>query len=194
MLSEFLRPRRDADGTYAFSLPLGKDGHLPMIALEDVGFYGRWLFDHPEESSGLDLKVVTDLVSGEMLAETFTKVSVDESSDSFSHLTWWVNQVTGKPARFNDVTLEDFFAGLPFDVARPLAPEDPSGLTWKQNFTGWWTNWRNNTVKRDFDILDKIRPQRLTLETWMTKVGYDGEVRPVLKGWRGTSDGLEKGA
>ena len=63
----------------------------------------------------------------------------------------------------------------------PLAPEDPSGMTWRENFRGTWTKWGNNHVKRDFEVLDKIHPGRLNLESWMRKVGYDGEFKSVLK-------------
>ena len=50
-----------ADGTYVFSTPIGQ-GHVPMIALSDLGFFARYSFDHRAEVSGKDLEVASDWV------------------------------------------------------------------------------------------------------------------------------------
>ena len=36
------------DGTVVFASPVGK-GHVPMIALSDLGFFARYIFDHRTE-------------------------------------------------------------------------------------------------------------------------------------------------
>jgi len=164
MLFEFLSPRKESDGTYIFEAPLGKEGRVPMISLEDLGWYARWIFDNPTESSGLDLKIATEHVGWQSLAETFTKV-------------------TGKPARFNDLSMDEYFARFGEKADRPVAYQAPNGMTMRQNFTGFWSLWRNNVVKRDYKLLDKIHPNRLSLEGWMRLVGYDGEKKTVLKNW-----------
>ncbi|KAH6974023.1 NmrA family protein [Ilyonectria destructans] len=51
------------------------DAKLPLIALDDVGIYGLWLFDDPSESGGLDLSVITDEVSFDDIARIFTEVT-----------------------------------------------------------------------------------------------------------------------
>jgi hypothetical protein len=52
MLSLLWSPYHDATtDTYEFQVPLG-DGAIPMIHLDDLGEYARWIFDHPERSSG----------------------------------------------------------------------------------------------------------------------------------------------
>lgn len=37
--------------TYVFQVPLDK-GAIPMIHLEDLGRYARWIFDNPQKSTG----------------------------------------------------------------------------------------------------------------------------------------------
>ena len=63
-----------ADGTAVFAAPI-QDGHIPMIALEDLGFFARYAFDNRAIVSGHDLEVATDWVSWDTLIATFTKVT-----------------------------------------------------------------------------------------------------------------------
>lgn len=77
------------DGTAVFVTPVGK-GHVPMIALEDLGFWARYTFDHRFETSAKDLEVASDMVGWDYLASAFTKV-------------------TGKPAVVIDQTLDEWF-------------------------------------------------------------------------------------
>lgn len=48
---------RDPDGTFVFSLPLGPTGAMPLIPLDDIAEYAKWIFEHPERSAGLQLGV-----------------------------------------------------------------------------------------------------------------------------------------
>jgi hypothetical protein len=48
------------DGTRVFAAPLGK-GHVPIVSLVDIGFFARYIFDHPAETSGKELKVRTKI-------------------------------------------------------------------------------------------------------------------------------------
>ena len=50
-----------ADGTFVFASPIG-DGHVCMIALEDLGFFARYAFDHRAAVSGKDLEVASEWV------------------------------------------------------------------------------------------------------------------------------------
>ena len=74
MLNEFLSPLTMPDGTRIFALPLGRSGRIPFIALDDLGFYARYMFDHPKDFEGRNLEVASEHVSGQHLAETFVKV------------------------------------------------------------------------------------------------------------------------
>lgn len=55
-------------------------GKIPLIALEDVGFYCLWVLDHPEDSAGLDLEIATDEVSFADIARIFTEVTGRKAS------------------------------------------------------------------------------------------------------------------
>jgi hypothetical protein len=62
-----------------------------MIYLEDLGRYAKWLFDHPTEANGINLKIATEQVGWANLAQSFT-------------------EVTGKKPIFKDISLDEYFA------------------------------------------------------------------------------------
>ncbi|KAH8822099.1 hypothetical protein F5884DRAFT_868457 [Xylogone sp. PMI_703] len=175
MLSELLRPRQEADGTFVFEAPLG-DGAVPFVHLDDLGPYVHWIFSNIDQSAGLNLKVAVEHVPYTYLAEVFTKV-------------------TGKPAKYSNVDFNEWFSTGPMApiAERKLGVEvtgnkDQSLLTYRQNFSAWWALYQRSggnkgLLRRDYEFLDKIFPQRVrSLEQWMRKTGYTGEPRPVLKG------------
>lgn len=172
MLSELLRPRQDEDGTYVFEAPL-KDGSVPFVHLEDLGPYVHWMFSHIDQSAGMNLKVAVEHVSYDYLAATFAKV-------------------TGKPARYENISFDEYFTS---DALAPVAEiklgtetagNDPSLLSYKQNFTAWWKLYQRcggnkGILQRDYEFLDEIFPDRVrSVEQWMRKTNYTGEMRPVL--------------
>jgi len=150
--------RRD-DGAAVFATPIG-GGHIPMIALSDLGFFARYTFDNRSHTSGMELEVASDWVGWEYLAETFQKV-------------------TGKKAVVVDQSLDEWFAN--FDgVDRPVANERPDGdgsTTWRRNFSGWWALWRDDVIRRDMEWIRRIHPQGHTLESWMRVTNYTGELK-----------------
>lgn len=169
-LSEMLRPFPDPDDaeTMVFSVPLGA-GKPPLIALEDLGRYALWMFDHPDKSSGLNLRISTEDVGWGYLAKSFT-------------------EVTGRKAVFKDVTPDEYFASGIFPapdskVGYSLADQgDETLLTWRENFTGFWNVWKAGLVTTDYALLDEILPGRIkTVGEWMKRSGYDGERTAVLK-------------
>jgi uncharacterized protein YbjT (DUF2867 family) len=82
-------PKRRPDGTFAFVAPIG-EGHVPMVALEDLAFYAEWIIANPQKSVGINLAVATEDVKWDSLAKTFT-------------------QVTGFPAVAKKVPPEEYF-------------------------------------------------------------------------------------
>ncbi|KAI0351038.1 nmrA-family protein [Trametes cingulata] len=150
------------DGTHVFVSPVAK-GHIPMIALSDVGFFARYIFDHREEASAQELEVASDLVGWDYLVETFTKV-------------------TGKKAVYVPLSLEEYFGLLnQDDVNKQVASGAPPGsTTFKENFMRWWRLYRDDILTRDFDWIRRIHPDLHTLESWMREEGYTGEVRADL--------------
>jgi hypothetical protein len=164
-------PIKDADGVYVFKLPLGKTGAMPLVALDEIGEYAKWMFEHPERSAGLELGVAIAHVSGPEYATAFEKV-------------------TGKKARYDDIPLQAVMDRMPKGkIGTQGSPgyADPTLKTPAGHFGPWWQIFREsggNTGlwKRDYELLDDIMPNRIrTLEEWMRKVNYDGQPSPVLK-------------
>ncbi len=183
LLFEFLLPKRRSDGVFEFIAPLGSNGAVPLIHLEDLGRYARWLFDNGANPAvnGMNLEIATEHVDWNNLVATFSKL-------------------TGQPALFVNVTMQEYFekhypAG-PKAVKRKIgsaAPRDDATLqTWGQNFSGFWYLWRHSggnqgVIQRDYKLLDQILPDRVrSVGEWMQKVNYDGKPRRLLKDW---SDG-----
>ena len=179
-LTELLAPNPSPDNPdlMVFSAPLGK-GQPPLIHLEDLGRYARWLFDKPERSNGMNLMVATENVGWEYLAKTFT-------------------EVTGKKAVYKDITLDELFASnvFPFPdakVGHGVLSEDLTLQTYRQNFSGFWNSWKADLVKVDYDLLDEILPTRVkTVAEWMKLTGYTGQRSSVLKDYRDHAKKREK--
>ncbi len=150
-----------------FKAPVGS-GKPPMIYLEDLGRYARWLVENPEKSSGLNLEVATANVGWEEVASSFTKV-------------------TGKKAIFRDISLDEYFASGIFGdadrkVGHSVGYDDDTLQTYRQNFSGFWNTWKENVLTRDYQLLDEILPSRVkSVGEWMKLTGYDGQRSNVLK-------------
>ncbi|CAJ2504469.1 Uu.00g118630.m01.CDS01 [Anthostomella pinea] len=149
------------DGVVTWRVPLGEDGAVPHVALDDCGVYVKWLFDHPERASGMDLEVAIDHINYHDLAAAFTKV-------------------TGRPARYVDVGFDEHFASVWGEAAdRPAGynadPADAATLTLRQNFTGFWMLFRHSggnagVLRRDYKLLDEIHPGRVrNAEEWFRR-------------------------
>ncbi|KAH8891523.1 NAD(P)-binding protein [Thozetella sp. PMI_491] len=171
LLDGMFVPEEQPDGSIVWANP-AKSGKIPLIALDDVGIYSLWLFDNVDQSAGMNLEVATDEVSFADIARIFT-------------------EVTGKAAAHQYTPLEDYMATAgPYPgayanwAAGKDAPRDESVMTWRENFSAWWRFWGEGVVgPRDMELLDRIHPGRIkSLADWMTKVGYDGKRRSVLKG------------
>ncbi|KAH9033329.1 NAD-P-binding protein [Lactarius hengduanensis] len=158
-----LGPVQREDGTFVFNAPIG-DGHIPMVALADIGFFARHAFDHRAETSGKNLEIASEWVGWEHLVATFTKV-------------------TGHKAVYNRETVEEWLSHME-GAEKPVAAEGaPSSTSWAENFTGWWNAFKDDVNKRDIDWIRKINPNGYTLEKWMIENNYDGTLYkdPVLK-------------
>ena len=113
------------DGVIAWRVPLGK-GAVLHVDLDFCGHYVRWLFDNHEKANGVDLKFGIAHIAADELAKPFRKV-------------------TGKPARYEDVSFEEYWTD-PACIAHAteLAAHnsdisDLATMTFQQNFTGFWT-------------------------------------------------------
>ncbi|MEU5872179.1 NmrA family NAD(P)-binding protein [Glycomyces sp. NPDC047369] len=141
------------DGVVTWRVPLG-DGAVPHVALDDCGYYVRWLFDNPDRANGMDLEVAIEHVTYARLAEAF-------------------EAVTGHPAQYIDTDLDAYWSGPLKQVADLPAgynadPLDKSTMSFRDNFTGFWNTWKHNIITRDYTLLDEIHPGRLrTIEDWL---------------------------
>jgi hypothetical protein len=156
-------PVQREDGTFVFNAPLG-DGHVPLIALADLGFFVRYTFDHRVETSAQNLEIASEMVGWDHLVATFTKV-------------------TGKQAEYNRESLDEWFSKMQ-NADKPVAVEGgPGSTSWKESFTGFWNAFRDDLHRRDMDWIRSMNPNGFTLERWMIENDYDGILNknPVLK-------------
>jgi NmrA-like family len=144
------------DGVVTWRVPLGA-GAVPHVALEDCGYYVRWLFDHPERANGMDLEVAIEHIAYANLAAAFEKV-------------------TGHPAQYIDTDLDTYWrkGALSSRADKPAGynadPNDKSTMSLRDNFTGFWNVWKYGIVKRDYAILDEIHPNRIrAAEQWLRR-------------------------
>ncbi len=147
MMHSMWAPKLDqATSTYQFMAPLGQSGAIPMIHLDDLGEYARWVFDHPDQSAGRDLEIATAHVNFGEVARAWTKT-------------------TGLKAAYFDIPLQAWLDGMATEQASSAhqvhASTESGVLTWHQSFTGWWNLYRHSggdhpLITRDYDLLDKV--------------------------------------
>ncbi|KDQ10138.1 hypothetical protein BOTBODRAFT_190737 [Botryobasidium botryosum FD-172 SS1] len=161
MLEVLFAPvNKRADGTVVFAAPIGT-GRMPMIALSDIGWWTRYIFDHREQTSGKNLEIASELVSWQHLVETFTRV-------------------TGQPAAYVPLTIDEYWETFTNpDV--PVASALSGGTTFRQNFSGWWAVWRDEIVKKDMEWIKSVHPGTKSLEQWIRETGYGGAQSNLLK-------------
>jgi hypothetical protein len=143
------------DGVVTWRVPLG-NGAVPHVAIEDCGYYARWLFDNPGRANGMNLEVAIEHVGYQKLAEAFEKV-------------------TAHPAQYIDTDLDTYWNG-PLKTAAALPagynadPNDKSTMSFRENFTGFWNIWKYGVVQRDYALLDEIHPSRIrSVEQWLRR-------------------------
>ena len=171
-LSELLRPFPDPSDptTLVFAAPLGA-GKCPLIYLEDYGAYARWIFDTPARSNGLELHVATEDIGWRNLAALFA-------------------ELTGQKSVYKDVTLDEYFelGTVPNPDAKlghSADPNDPTLLTYRESFSGFWSTWKDNLTRRDYNLLDDILPTRVkSVREWMERTRYSGKAIPILKDYK----------
>ncbi|KAI5829995.1 NAD(P)-binding protein [Schizophyllum commune Tattone D] len=157
---------RTPDGTTVFALPLGS-GSMPMIALADLAWWACYALDNPALSAGKELRVASDMVSGDRLTRAFA-------------------QISGQPAVYLPLSLDEWFACMERTDA-PLvhgadALDGTNDTTIRGCFTGFWNLWHDGVVKKDMEWVRKVYPGTLSLEKWMKTTGYTASYKKdVLK-------------
>jgi len=132
------------DGVVTWRQPLGT-GSVQHVALDDCGYYARWLFDNPSRSNGMDLEVAIAPIPYAELAAAFTRV-------------------TGHPAQYIDQSLEEYWTKGPY-AAAAKAPAGynagPDSMNIQDNFSGFYNMFKYDVLTRDFKLLDEIHPGRI---------------------------------
>lgn len=129
-----------------FRLPMA-DAPWPMVALDDIAFFTTHIFAHPLEWGGQTLPIGSESLTFKEIAAT-------------------LERVTGVPAEYRPMTLEEYAAqGIPnvHDVINMLHFFIQYGLP------------------RDRNTLQKIHPDLMTFEKWLRKTGWQGESGEVQK-------------
>ncbi|KAL1967200.1 hypothetical protein VTN77DRAFT_3491 [Rasamsonia byssochlamydoides] len=159
----------DEDGEKALTwrVPLGAEGAVVHVALDDCAHYVRWLFENPSRANGMNLEVAVEHIKYAELAKAFERV-------------------TGHRARFIDVDMDTYWRTGPMSAyADNLAGygadrNDPATMTVKQNFTGFWNMWRHSgnnrgIIQRNYALLDEIHPHRIrSAEEFLRKQNESG--------------------
>jgi hypothetical protein len=157
-LQILLGPRTEREnGAVVFDLPIG-NGHAPVISLRDIGWWVRYTFDHRSQNSGKELKIATEMLTGDGLAETFTRV-------------------TGIPAIYKRLGVNEYFEQSGIEgLDKPMASEDrgENPFSIRENLSGLYWTWRDNLIERDMEWIRKVHPGGYTLESWIRETGYDG--------------------
>ena len=158
------------DGVVTWRVPLGESGGgVVHVSLDDCEYYVRWMFDNSHLANGMDLEVAIDHISYHDLAKAFEKV-------------------TGHPARYIDTSLDEYWktgnvsmmAQSGAGAAYNADPSDPSFMSFKDNFTGFFNMWKHSTgnegvIERDYKLLDEIFPGRIrSAEEWFRREDEKG--------------------
>jgi len=154
-----MSPVIEEDGTVCWKVPLGA-GAVPHVALDDCGYYVKWLFDNQERANGMNLEIAVEHVDYNDLAAAFTRV-------------------TGKPAKYVDVDLDWYWQHGPMASAAKATAGynagigDPASMNIRDNFTGFWNLFKHSAgnkgvLQRNYELLDDIHPNRIkTAEQWL---------------------------
>ncbi|KAJ2921704.1 hypothetical protein H1R20_g15393, partial [Candolleomyces eurysporus] len=132
-----------------------------MIALSDLGWWVRYTLNNRETTSDRELQIASDWVSWDYLVQTF-------------------QEVTGEKAIFRRLSMDEWFACLS-GHDRPTANEKrlrDGSTTIRESFSVLWCLWRDDIINRDFDWIQSINPNTLSLADWMRQTDYTGVVGP----------------
>jgi hypothetical protein len=150
-------------------------GHIPMIALSDFGFFARYTFDNRALTSGEDLKISSDWVNWEYLKTTFEKVTGQKAEIVYQSLD-------GDDSWFGN------FTGTEYPTAKDAKLGDGS-TTIKEWMTRWWSLYRDEKIKRDYEWIHRVNPGGHTLESWMRAEDYGNSLWQKTGLLKGHEDG-----
>lgn len=143
------------DGTRVWVSPIGNEGEIPLIALDDLGWWSRYIFDNAQTTTGRHLEIASHVATFPQIVEIF-------------------KSVTGLPAEYKPASMDEYFSlwnGDQFTYASGVP--NGTGTIWESNMRGFFAMWRDNIVKRDMDWIKSVHPP-VTLDKWMRDTKYEG--------------------
>ncbi|ORY86651.1 hypothetical protein BCR35DRAFT_289657 [Leucosporidium creatinivorum] len=165
-LNDFMAPQILADGTRNFELPL-KDGHVFLYGIEDGAYWIRKAFDQKNEYSGVVFDALSEAITGADIAKAYT-------------------ETTGQKATYTPVDFDAWADSYPRGIAdKPISSNDPSGLTWRDNFRMFWNTWADDAILHsapDLTARRILHPEGCrSVKQWMKSTRYDGTPEPILR-------------
>lgn len=153
------------DGTRVFASPIGDEGVVPFVSLEDIGWWARYVFDNAATTTGRSLGIASQPATFPEIVETFKRV-------------------TGLPAEYKPLSMDEYFGlwnGNEVPVANNVTIAE-GGTSWEDNFRAFFAQFRDHLIKRDMDWIRSIH-EPTTLEQWMREHDYKGvhDPNPILK-------------
>jgi len=170
----FMRPTKDKDGVYDFRFPVGEGG-FPLISVDDMGYYTRWVVENPDKSVGMNLKLGVEHATPKRLAEAYT-------------------EATGKPAKGTSISIDEWFNEVGWTQYKEhkmgsstAGANDKTLLTVYDSFSNWWRVYQTSPpdqsglIRRDYRQLDEIHPKRVrNFAEWMKSVNYDADKLEII--------------
>jgi hypothetical protein len=92
--------------------------------------------------------------------------------------------VTGKPAVFRRITLDEMWANADDRVNNPWSLGKKRGdgsRTIRENISAFWRIMRDDIFELDLGWIRSVHPETYTLERWMRETRYDGKNQTTLK-------------
>src|SRR5262249_56111653 len=114
------------------------EGHDQVSDVAGLGWFGRYICHPAGEAAGKNLEVTSDYLAWSDLVAAFTKA-------------------TGLAAIYQPVTYEQRLAAHPMKDA-PAAVEDPSGMSFADNFRAWWKLFEDDVCMRDMEFSRRLHP------------------------------------
>lgn len=142
-----------ADGTLVFTSPIGDKGTIPLIALDDLGWWVRYIFDNSATTTGRNLEIASQVATFPDIVEAFRRV-------------------TGLSAVYRPLSMDDYFA-LWNGKDVPVASAVPNGKTWEDNFRAFFAMWRDGKFKRNMEWIASVHSPT-SVEQWMRESKYTG--------------------
>ncbi|CAF1016611.1 unnamed protein product [Rotaria sordida] len=146
--SVFLPKKDPADSDQLiFTFPMA-DKPIVLVALDDIAWFVKYSFENPNKSIGKNYYIAGDNITMDELVRTFS-------------------EITGIRAKYDDMPLEKY--------VETMREKKHIDFDRKENFIGFFQQFLQEKVNRNFNALKTIHPDLLNWRQWLVKTGWKGE-------------------